>query len=418
MIVEDVSSCGEAAVAINDLATHDTYTLQHSIDTTAVGLLLAQRLWTHHGWIDGRGARRWDRHRAAPRPARPGAAPARRRQARAAAGGAAEAGPADAGGARARRPAPRHRLHDARRSGHAVAARQGRRAPPSRALGRIRVPERQGRAAYLPVRADRGRRRRVRRDQLGAAVQGRRPGARRVRLHRRRGRDALRPGDRGDVPAHGRALPAGSRGRAVGRAAGDRLGVPCETRPTGRPCGSSPTAADRWRSRSRSRSPTSPGCRSSRPTRRCRARARRRPQPDAASVRAVPARRAAYASRMRPVGVIGHLARDVVEGGPARVGGGSWHAARALHLLRRGAIVCAKCAERDAGCVPSAARRARRAPVPGDRRRDDRLLDVVRRGGPADDERRLGRRALVGGRSAVPPAPPRRVAAHRAAPAR
>ena len=61
MIVEDVSNCGEAAVAINDLATHDTYTLQHSIDTTAVGLLLAQRLWTHHGWIDGRGARRWDR---------------------------------------------------------------------------------------------------------------------------------------------------------------------------------------------------------------------------------------------------------------------------------------------------------------------------------------------------------------------
>lgn len=60
-IVEDISNCGEAAVAINDLATHDTYTLQHSIDVAAVGLLLAQRLWTHHGWIDGRGARRWDR---------------------------------------------------------------------------------------------------------------------------------------------------------------------------------------------------------------------------------------------------------------------------------------------------------------------------------------------------------------------
>jgi len=46
--------------------------------------------------------------------------------------------------------------------------------------------------------------------------------------------------------------------------------------------------------------------------------------------------------------VIGHLARDVVEGGPVRVGGGPWHAARALHLLRRGAIVCAKCGEEDA----------------------------------------------------------------------
>jgi len=61
MIVEDVASCGEAAVAVNDLATHDSYTLQHSIDATAVGLLLAQRLWKRHGWIDGRGARRWDR---------------------------------------------------------------------------------------------------------------------------------------------------------------------------------------------------------------------------------------------------------------------------------------------------------------------------------------------------------------------
>ena len=46
--------------------------------------------------------------------------------------------------------------------------------------------------------------------------------------------------------------------------------------------------------------------------------------------------------------MIGHLSRDVVDGGPVRVGGGSWHAARALHVLRRGAIVCAKCAESDA----------------------------------------------------------------------
>ncbi|HKI91200.1 MAG TPA: HD-GYP domain-containing protein [Gaiellaceae bacterium] len=61
MIVEDVAGCGEAAVAISDLATVDSYTLQHSIDVTAVGLLIAQRLWTSHGWIDGRGARRWDR---------------------------------------------------------------------------------------------------------------------------------------------------------------------------------------------------------------------------------------------------------------------------------------------------------------------------------------------------------------------
>ena len=48
---------------------------------------------------------------------------------------------------------------------------------------------------------------------------------------------------------------------------------------------------------------------------------------------------------MRPVGVIGPLAVDVVAGGEPRIGGGPWHAARALHTLRHDAIIIAKCGE-------------------------------------------------------------------------
>lgn len=48
---------------------------------------------------------------------------------------------------------------------------------------------------------------------------------------------------------------------------------------------------------------------------------------------------------MRPLGVIGHLARDVVAGAPARIGGGPWHAGRALRALQQDAIVAAKCGE-------------------------------------------------------------------------
>jgi sugar/nucleoside kinase (ribokinase family) len=46
---------------------------------------------------------------------------------------------------------------------------------------------------------------------------------------------------------------------------------------------------------------------------------------------------------VRPLGVIGHLSRDVIAGGAARIGGGPWHAARALRALGQEAIVVAKC---------------------------------------------------------------------------
>jgi sugar/nucleoside kinase (ribokinase family) len=50
---------------------------------------------------------------------------------------------------------------------------------------------------------------------------------------------------------------------------------------------------------------------------------------------------------MRPLGVIGHLSRDVVAGSPPQIGGGPWHAARALHALRQEAVVFGKCGEDD-----------------------------------------------------------------------
>jgi sugar/nucleoside kinase (ribokinase family) len=50
---------------------------------------------------------------------------------------------------------------------------------------------------------------------------------------------------------------------------------------------------------------------------------------------------------VRSLAVIGPLARDVVDGHASRIGGGPWHAARALQALRQPAIVVAKCGEPD-----------------------------------------------------------------------
>jgi sugar/nucleoside kinase (ribokinase family) len=48
---------------------------------------------------------------------------------------------------------------------------------------------------------------------------------------------------------------------------------------------------------------------------------------------------------VRPLAVIGSLSRDVVAGGEPCIGGGSWHAARALRALQLGATIFAKCGE-------------------------------------------------------------------------
>jgi sugar/nucleoside kinase (ribokinase family) len=52
---------------------------------------------------------------------------------------------------------------------------------------------------------------------------------------------------------------------------------------------------------------------------------------------------------VRPLGVIGHLSRDVVADGSPTVGGGPWHAARALRLLGHDAFLVAKCGDADYG---------------------------------------------------------------------
>ena len=48
---------------------------------------------------------------------------------------------------------------------------------------------------------------------------------------------------------------------------------------------------------------------------------------------------------MRSLAVIGSLSRDFVADGPPQIGGGSWHAARALRALRLGATIFAKCGD-------------------------------------------------------------------------
>jgi HD-GYP domain-containing protein (c-di-GMP phosphodiesterase class II) len=61
IIVDEIATCGDAIFALQDLAAADSYTLQHSIDVAAVGLLVGRRLFWDHGWVDYRRQRRFDR---------------------------------------------------------------------------------------------------------------------------------------------------------------------------------------------------------------------------------------------------------------------------------------------------------------------------------------------------------------------
>ena len=123
------------------------------------------------------------------------------------------------------------------------------------------------------------------------------------------------------------------------------------------------------------------------------------------------------AELVRPLAVIGHLSRDVVAGAPPRIGGGPWHAARALRALgaRRRRRREVRRGRRDAF---RAALAALGVPLSlAARRRDDGVLVLLRRRRRADDDGRRDRRAVARRR-------PRgrcstgRVAARRAAPAR
>jgi HD-GYP domain-containing protein (c-di-GMP phosphodiesterase class II) len=61
MIARDIEENADMALALDDLASADGYTLQHSIDVAAVGMLIGQRLFREKGWIDHTGKRTYDR---------------------------------------------------------------------------------------------------------------------------------------------------------------------------------------------------------------------------------------------------------------------------------------------------------------------------------------------------------------------
>ena len=56
-ILREIENSGSTALVLADLACADAYTFQHSIDVTALGLLIGQRMFSEHGWVDFRGVR-------------------------------------------------------------------------------------------------------------------------------------------------------------------------------------------------------------------------------------------------------------------------------------------------------------------------------------------------------------------------
>jgi HD-GYP domain-containing protein (c-di-GMP phosphodiesterase class II) len=61
LIAAEVANSGDAAVALGDLASADVYTMEHSINVTVAGLLIARRLFRERGRVDFRGERAFDR---------------------------------------------------------------------------------------------------------------------------------------------------------------------------------------------------------------------------------------------------------------------------------------------------------------------------------------------------------------------
>jgi HD-GYP domain-containing protein (c-di-GMP phosphodiesterase class II) len=60
LIAEEIANSGDVIVALQDLGAADSYTLQHSVDVAAVGLLIARRLFHERGWVGYRRERRFD----------------------------------------------------------------------------------------------------------------------------------------------------------------------------------------------------------------------------------------------------------------------------------------------------------------------------------------------------------------------
>jgi HD-GYP domain-containing protein (c-di-GMP phosphodiesterase class II) len=60
LIADDVAGNVHSALALNDLANADGYTLKHSLSVTTLGLSLGLRVMRTYGWVDARGKVRYD----------------------------------------------------------------------------------------------------------------------------------------------------------------------------------------------------------------------------------------------------------------------------------------------------------------------------------------------------------------------
>ncbi len=60
MMIDDLTSNVQVAIALNDLANADAYTLKHSLSVATLGLSLGLRVMQQFGWIDLEGKRRLD----------------------------------------------------------------------------------------------------------------------------------------------------------------------------------------------------------------------------------------------------------------------------------------------------------------------------------------------------------------------
>jgi HD-GYP domain-containing protein (c-di-GMP phosphodiesterase class II) len=61
-ILQEIEEHDGRPVVLADQCGPTAYTVQHSIDMTALGLLIGQRLIVEHGWLDYKGERQDDRH--------------------------------------------------------------------------------------------------------------------------------------------------------------------------------------------------------------------------------------------------------------------------------------------------------------------------------------------------------------------
>ena len=59
-IARSIADSPDASLALSDLAAAAQYTHRHSVNVTALGLLLGRTIYRREGWVDYRGARRFD----------------------------------------------------------------------------------------------------------------------------------------------------------------------------------------------------------------------------------------------------------------------------------------------------------------------------------------------------------------------